>query len=253
MTDANTPFTPSEAKIILSIMKNLEGDIKADFAAVAVDCNLKDANIAKTRWRQILCSKKLNNLSPSSNTPTGTTGAGPSTTTAGSPSGIAKKKSPRANKKGVARARPRLSFADDDEDEDEDSDFVAPRTITRSGRSAGMKGIVAATGNTNRKMIQANRKAHANTKVHATTKGKGKGKVSVFKDDDDDEYQDVDMDPTGPTLTTWRDFGTEAHDGDDEIEADDEAESVGVKAQKKIGKGKGARRGVVKAEQDEDE
>lgn len=79
-------FTPSETKLLISIMKNLEGDLKvrmldlltalmpsnlvssqSNFAAVAEECGLKDASIAKTRWGQIRRKKIRSSTSSPAN------------------------------------------------------------------------------------------------------------------------------------------------------------------------------------------
>ncbi|WPH00898.1 Hypothetical protein R9X50_00373200 [Acrodontium crateriforme] len=55
-SDANTNtsgFTANESKLLMSIMKNLEGELKADFDAVAEEMGYKDSGVAKARWNQI--------------------------------------------------------------------------------------------------------------------------------------------------------------------------------------------------------
>ncbi|PNS15512.1 hypothetical protein CAC42_771 [Sphaceloma murrayae] len=46
-------FSAGEQKLLMVILSNLKGDINADWAAVAKECNYKDAGIARTRWTQI--------------------------------------------------------------------------------------------------------------------------------------------------------------------------------------------------------
>ncbi|KAF2158119.1 hypothetical protein K461DRAFT_318109 [Myriangium duriaei CBS 260.36] len=54
----DTGFTSGESKLLLSIIKHLEGDIATNWQAVAAECGYKDQSIARTRWGQIRKKKK---------------------------------------------------------------------------------------------------------------------------------------------------------------------------------------------------
>ncbi|KAF4551586.1 Hypothetical protein D9617_13g100870 [Elsinoe fawcettii] len=56
---AETNFTPTDQKILMVILANLQGDINADWAKVAEILNYKDAGIARKRWTQIRNKKIL--------------------------------------------------------------------------------------------------------------------------------------------------------------------------------------------------
>ncbi|EMC97012.1 hypothetical protein BAUCODRAFT_147197 [Baudoinia panamericana UAMH 10762] len=61
--DSTNSFTPGDTKILMCILKNLEGDLQADWNAVATELGYKDASIARTRWSQIK-RKKIKGDSP---------------------------------------------------------------------------------------------------------------------------------------------------------------------------------------------
>ncbi|KAK3676522.1 hypothetical protein LTR78_003798 [Recurvomyces mirabilis] len=52
-------FTDGETKLLMCMIKHLQGDIPTDYDAVAAEMGYKDASIAKTRWGQIK-RKKIN-------------------------------------------------------------------------------------------------------------------------------------------------------------------------------------------------
>ncbi|GAB7343831.1 hypothetical protein MBLNU457_1799t1 [Dothideomycetes sp. NU457] len=104
-TTGSTSFTAGETKLLISIMSNLQGDLSADWAAVATENNYKDASIAKTRWNQIRRKK----IAPS---PGKTAGVTKAPAKKGRAAGSPKAKGAR----GKGKKKADVPVSDDDED-----------------------------------------------------------------------------------------------------------------------------------------
>ncbi|THX50362.1 hypothetical protein D6D11_05374 [Aureobasidium pullulans] len=179
MSDAaDTTFSVGETKLLISIMKNLEGDLQSDWDAVAGEMNYKDGTIARARWNQTRRKKIL--------------GTGASTTKA--------TKKPAATKKGTAakaKTQTKKKIDSDDEDEeDQDEIKVAVKKEEDNDAEAEeaseeeeieVKKPVAAKKKVAAKTGRAAAKPKVAAKPKATTNKRRPATFTTSSEDEDDE------------------------------------------------------------------